>query len=85
MDSIRTKNGKPKKRESPPDGWTSSMEYAFVFAKKSGQVRYLHRAVGQWVITDDEPEASPYWAVDPLGYWKEVACIGQLYLPTFRL
>ncbi len=67
MDSIRTKNGKPKKRESPPDGWAISMEYAFIYAKKTSCIRYVHRGAGQWVITDDEPEAYPigrwiHWA-----------------------
>ncbi len=84
MDLDRKKNGVPKKREAPPDGWTSSMEYAFVYAKKIGQIRYVYRGAGEWFITDDEPHTFPYWTVDPLGDWREVSLGGRLHLPTLR-
>lgn len=84
MKLDRKKNGEPKDRQGPATTWRSTMEYAFVFARKCGLVRYVYSQGGGYIITDDMPDEVPYYTMDPLGVWTKVTETGQLELPTLR-
>ena len=76
--------GKAKDREKFATTWESTMNYAFVFARKVGLPRYVVKNGVDWIITDAEPECVPYYEVDPMGEWKQITKTGQLTLPTLR-
>ena len=84
MKLDREKNGVPKKRHAPPSLWQSTMEYAFVYARKCGLHRYVYCHGGKYIIADDTPHKLPYWEVNPLGEWQKVSESGRLDLPSLR-